>query len=88
MTLMETGQAIPDFLEHYKPEDANISKLKFEYDTDEEDPGENGAGGDVGVSNGNQGGGGDAGGWGVAANGGSGGGGWSPAQESSNAAAW
>lgn len=42
MTLMETGQVIPDFLDPYKPEDADITKLKFEYDTDEEDPGENG----------------------------------------------
>ncbi|KAF2965411.1 hypothetical protein GQX73_g8169 [Xylaria multiplex] len=42
MTLMETGQEIPDFLEQYKPEDTDVSKLKFEYDTDEEDPGDGG----------------------------------------------
>ncbi|KAI0447236.1 P-loop containing nucleoside triphosphate hydrolase protein [Xylaria telfairii] len=52
MTLMETGQEIPDFLEQYKPEDT--SKLKFEYDTDEEDPGEDGgawgADGDTGTA--------------------------------------
>ncbi|KAI1125782.1 P-loop containing nucleoside triphosphate hydrolase protein [Nemania abortiva] len=42
MILMETGQTIPDFLEPYKPEETDVSKLKFEYDTDEEDPGENG----------------------------------------------
>ncbi|KAI0548516.1 P-loop containing nucleoside triphosphate hydrolase protein [Xylaria curta] len=67
MTLMETGQAIPEFLEQYKPEDTDISKLKFEYDTDEEDPGEEGgawgAGGDTGT-NGNDGGD-DANGWGA-----------------------
>ncbi|KAI0521579.1 P-loop containing nucleoside triphosphate hydrolase protein [Xylaria bambusicola] len=44
MTLMETNQAIPDFLQQYKPEGDNASKLKFEYDTDEEDPGEGGEG--------------------------------------------
>ncbi|KAI0405479.1 P-loop containing nucleoside triphosphate hydrolase protein [Xylaria palmicola] len=48
MTLMETGQPIPDFLEQHKPEDTDISKLKFEYDTDEEDLGENGGAGDDG----------------------------------------
>ncbi|KAI1427407.1 P-loop containing nucleoside triphosphate hydrolase protein [Xylaria sp. FL1777] len=42
MTLMETGQEIPDFLQQYKPDTTDISKLKFEYDTDEEDPGESG----------------------------------------------
>ncbi|KAI5925780.1 P-loop containing nucleoside triphosphate hydrolase protein [Camillea tinctor] len=47
MTLMETGQQIPDFLEAYKPEDSDPSKLKFEYDTDEEEPEDgNGDGGD------------------------------------------
>ncbi|GAW26156.1 putative DEAD DEAH box helicase [Rosellinia necatrix] len=44
MILMETGQEIPDFLEQYKPEETDVSKLKFEYDTDEEDLGETGAG--------------------------------------------
>lgn len=52
MTLIETGQEIPNFLEQYKPEDT--SKLKFEYDTDEEDPGEDGdawgTGGDAGAA--------------------------------------
>ncbi|KAI1203471.1 P-loop containing nucleoside triphosphate hydrolase protein [Nemania serpens] len=96
MTLMETGQVIPDFLAQYKPEDADISKLKFEYDTDEEDPGENGdawgAGGDVGASNGNNDGdgdaNGDANGWEAPTNGGSGGDLWSPPNASVNAAAW
>ncbi|TGJ84893.1 hypothetical protein E0Z10_g3876 [Xylaria hypoxylon] len=49
MTLMETGQAIPEFLEQYKPEDTDISKLKFEYNTDEEDPGESGDAWDAGA---------------------------------------
>jgi ATP-dependent RNA helicase DDX3X len=38
MTLMETGQDVPDFLEQYKPDETDASKLKFEYDTDEDDP--------------------------------------------------
>ncbi|KAI3340879.1 P-loop containing nucleoside triphosphate hydrolase protein [Ustulina deusta] len=42
MTLMETGQEIPDFLQQYKPDETDVSKLKFEYDTDEEDQGESG----------------------------------------------
>ncbi|KAI0975815.1 P-loop containing nucleoside triphosphate hydrolase protein [Xylaria arbuscula] len=42
MTLMETGQEVPDFFDQYKPEGNDVSKLKFEYDTDEEDPGESG----------------------------------------------
>ncbi|KAK5626837.1 hypothetical protein RRF57_002552 [Xylaria bambusicola] len=44
MTLMETNQVIPDFLQQYKPDGDNASKLKFEYDTDEEEPGEGGEG--------------------------------------------
>ncbi|KAI0874522.1 P-loop containing nucleoside triphosphate hydrolase protein [Hypoxylon argillaceum] len=52
MTLMETGQTIPDFLEQYKPEETDVSKLKFEYDTDEEDPGDNGGAWDAGTGDG------------------------------------
>ncbi|CAJ2504234.1 Uu.00g116280.m01.CDS01 [Anthostomella pinea] len=36
MTLIENNQPVPDFLEQYKPQEDE--KLKFEYDTDEEDP--------------------------------------------------
>ncbi|KAI1300441.1 P-loop containing nucleoside triphosphate hydrolase protein [Xylaria venustula] len=84
MTLMETKQEIPDFLEQYRPEGDDISKLKFEYDTDEEDPGENGEswgngagntsgdgwgnGGDSSAPNGNDASG-DANGWGSTTNG-------------------
>ncbi|KAI1505001.1 P-loop containing nucleoside triphosphate hydrolase protein [Biscogniauxia marginata] len=48
MTLMETGQEVPDFLEPFKPGDDDPTKLKFEYDTDEEDEfgGDDGTGGD------------------------------------------
>ncbi|KAI2639402.1 P-loop containing nucleoside triphosphate hydrolase protein [Xylaria nigripes] len=42
MTLMETGQEIPDFLERYKPAETDVSKLKFEYNSDEEVPAEAG----------------------------------------------
>ncbi|KAI1813165.1 P-loop containing nucleoside triphosphate hydrolase protein [Poronia punctata] len=63
MTLMETGQMVPEFLEPYKPQE---KELKFEYDTDEEEP----EAGDDGWGNGA----GD-GGWG-ASNGGDGGDGW------------
>ncbi|KAI0434853.1 P-loop containing nucleoside triphosphate hydrolase protein [Xylaria sp. FL1042] len=79
MTLMETRQEIPDFLEPYKPETSDVSKFKFEYATDEEDPGESGeageaggdgwgTGGDSATLNAN-GGDGDVDGWGAAANG-------------------
>ncbi|KAI1259857.1 P-loop containing nucleoside triphosphate hydrolase protein [Xylariaceae sp. FL1019] len=44
MTLMETGQDIPDFLSQYKPEETDVSKLKFEYGSDEEEPFEDGDG--------------------------------------------
>ncbi|KAJ8129089.1 hypothetical protein O1611_g4543 [Lasiodiplodia mahajangana] len=47
MILMETGQTIPDFLEPYKPDETDVSKLKFEYNTDEEDPGDNDENGDA-----------------------------------------
>ncbi|KAJ8123671.1 hypothetical protein ONZ43_g431 [Nemania bipapillata] len=53
MTLMETKQEVPDFLEQYKPEEKDISKFKFEYDTDEEDPGENGNAWGTSAGNGN-----------------------------------
>ncbi|KAI8632807.1 P-loop containing nucleoside triphosphate hydrolase protein [Xylariaceae sp. FL1651] len=78
MTLMETGQEVPDFLEQYKPEDTDVSKFKFEYGSDEEDPGEDGDA--WGVNSGNAGnGGGDS--WGAdgdatGASGGGGGDGW------------
>ncbi|KAI0203302.1 P-loop containing nucleoside triphosphate hydrolase protein [Astrocystis sublimbata] len=71
MTLTETRQEIPDFLDQYKPEEKDVSKLKFEYDTDEEDPGEGGdtwGGGDAGATNGNEDG--DASGWGAPVDGG------------------
>lgn len=42
MTLMETGQEVPDFLQQYKPEGKDASNLKFEYDTDEEEADEGG----------------------------------------------
>ncbi|KAI1351287.1 P-loop containing nucleoside triphosphate hydrolase protein [Xylaria sp. FL0043] len=67
MTLMETGHQIPDFLEQYKPDTTDVSKLKFEYDTDEEDPGESGEG--WGTSAGEAGEAGEAGGDGWATNG-------------------
>ncbi|KAH9884852.1 P-loop containing nucleoside triphosphate hydrolase protein [Xylariomycetidae sp. FL2044] len=70
MTLMETRQAIPDFLEQYKPEDTDVTKLKFEDDTDEEL--EKQAGGDAGGWGGDgedsAAAGGDGGGWGEAGN--------------------
>ncbi|KAI0487338.1 P-loop containing nucleoside triphosphate hydrolase protein [Xylaria cf. heliscus] len=84
MTLMETGQVVPDFLEQYKPHVTDVSKLKFEYDTDEEDPGESGdawgTGGDAGAANGNDGD--DANGWGAPTNGGGNDNGWGAAGES------
>ncbi|KAI1823686.1 P-loop containing nucleoside triphosphate hydrolase protein [Xylaria intraflava] len=43
MILMETGQQIPDFLQAHKPDETDVSKLKFEYDSDEEDAGDGGA---------------------------------------------
>ncbi|KAI3327023.1 P-loop containing nucleoside triphosphate hydrolase protein [Xylariaceae sp. AK1471] len=61
MTLMETGQEVPDFLHQYKPENTDVSKLKFEYDTDEEDPDAGGAWG----ADGGDGGEGDGDGWGA-----------------------
>lgn len=69
MTLMETNQEVPDFLQPYKPEETDVSKFKFDYDTDEEPAGESddwGAGGDSGAANGDS----SAadGGWGAPAN--------------------
>ncbi|KAI0542756.1 P-loop containing nucleoside triphosphate hydrolase protein [Xylaria digitata] len=92
MTLMETGQEIPDFLEKYKPEDTDVSKLKFEYDTDEEDPGESGdawgAGeGETGATNGDDGGN-DASGWGAPTNGSGDNGGWGAPAASGVEVAW
>ncbi|KAI0602718.1 P-loop containing nucleoside triphosphate hydrolase protein [Biscogniauxia sp. FL1348] len=55
MTLMETGQPVPDFLLPFKPEESDPNKLKFEYDTDEEE--QDGGGGAWGGS-------GEADGWG------------------------
>ncbi|KAI1181103.1 P-loop containing nucleoside triphosphate hydrolase protein [Nemania sp. FL0916] len=67
MTLMETDQEIPDFLQEYKPDNADASKLKFEYDTDEEEPGETGETGQTGSGWGDKAGnqGDDQGGWGA-----------------------
>ncbi|KAI0419031.1 P-loop containing nucleoside triphosphate hydrolase protein [Xylaria grammica] len=93
MTLMETGQDVPDFLEQYKPQDTDISKLKFEYDTDEEDPGESGdaggdgwgtGGGDSGTANGN-----DGGGWGAPTDNGGDASGWqAPTNGSGDNGGW
>ncbi|KAI1434813.1 P-loop containing nucleoside triphosphate hydrolase protein [Xylaria sp. CBS 124048] len=54
MTLMETGQDIPDFLSQYKPEETDVTKLKFE--SDEEEEGNDGNGDVVGEAGGGLGG--------------------------------
>jgi hypothetical protein len=36
---METGQEATNSLQRYKSEDTDFSKIKFEYNTDEKDPG-------------------------------------------------
>ncbi|KAF7531783.1 hypothetical protein G7054_g8568 [Neopestalotiopsis clavispora] len=55
-TLLETRQEIPEFLQGYVPENANVDQLKFEPDSDEEIEGEDVGGWGAGD--------GDAGGWG------------------------
>ena len=45
MTLMETKQTVPEFLQEFAPTGAEADNLKFEPDTDEEDNGANGANG-------------------------------------------
>lgn len=42
--MLETGQAVPDFLQQYVPEDAD-APLKFDADSDSEDGGEEDAAG-------------------------------------------
>jgi ATP-dependent RNA helicase DDX3X len=55
-TLLETRQEIPEFLQGYVPENANVDQLKFEPDSDEEVEGEDAGGWGAGND--------DAGGWG------------------------
>ncbi|KAI1329950.1 P-loop containing nucleoside triphosphate hydrolase protein [Xylariaceae sp. FL0255] len=69
MTLLETGQVVPDFLERFV-EGQDVTKFKFEYGSDEEED----AGGETGGETGgwgagadNNGNGGDGGGWGAGA---------------------
>ena len=48
MTLMETKQTVPEFLQEFAPTGAEAENLKFEPDTDEEDENEANGGGDDG----------------------------------------